>query len=112
MAKKNLLAEDKEKEITFNPKKAIKQNNENIKNLMSLSFKIENLTYNKVDKFKEIRHQIKTLEEDKCLVITNEGTGLTILEVQKQVSNIAWSHRKKHTQKQFRTEKIDDVTIR
>lgn len=101
-----------ETEITFNPKKVIKKTNENIKNLMSLSFKVENLTYNKVDRFKDIRVQIRNLGEDKCLIITNEGTGLTINEVQKQVSNIACMHKRKFIEKNFKTEKVDDTTLR
>lgn len=61
--------------------------------------------------FKEVSNIIINLEEGKCVIVSTEGTGLTLTELQKKIASIAFNHKKKYVDKDFTTSRVNKKTL-
>lgn len=106
MAKKKKDTE----ELTFTL--PVKKSPDDVKGHKAPSFYISDTPLVKSsDKFTQIREAVVKLEAGKCLIVSNDGTGLTITDLQKRIINIVFSHKRKYVEKDFSTAKVDHVTI-
>lgn len=110
MAKKKQVEEPV---LTFTlPKTGLKKSSDNVRQINSPSFYISDTpVLNNRDKFRDVRLAICSLEKGKCLVVSNENTGITIWELKTKISNIVAGHKRKFIEKDFSTSKIDHITL-
>lgn len=63
------------------------------------------------DKFENVRNAVKMMDVDKCFHVSNIETGICINDFRTKIINIVSGHKRKYTEKEFRTTKIDNTTI-
>lgn len=75
------------------------------------SFREIDLPIPQKNKFREIRTQIESLETGKAIAISSKGTSFNIYELQKKISGIISSHKKKNPTKDFTTSVLNDEEV-